>query len=309
MTGIRQGQNIDYAKLQVSYIPCPPVSEQTAIASYLDHADSRIQRYISAKERLIELLTEQRQIIINQAVTRGLDPNVQFKPSGVEWLGDVPAHWRVTRLKALLTEPMQNGLFKRKEHFGLGVPLINVADVYREDFHVEPESLERVQVSSDEARRFRVRDGDIFFVRSSLKLEGTGRSAIAVNCSPNTVFECHLVRATTESTGVNARFLVTQLNSSALRDYLISRTNVVTMATIAQGTFASCPVLIPPRSEQDRIVAWIDTQWNQLTLAIEHAKREIELIYEYRTRLIADVVTGKLDVRGAVADEIEVPTR
>ena len=74
-------------------LPLPPLSEQTAIVRYLDHADSRIQRYISAKERLIELLTEQKQAIINQAVTRGLDPNVHLKPSGVEWLGDVPAHW------------------------------------------------------------------------------------------------------------------------------------------------------------------------------------------------------------------------
>ena len=105
-----------------------------------------------------------------------LDPNARLKPSGVEWIGYVPAHWRITRLKALLTEPMQNGLFKRKEHFGLGVPLINVADVYREDFRVDPESLERVQVSSDEARRFCVRNGDIFFVRSSLKSSRLSRS-------------------------------------------------------------------------------------------------------------------------------------
>ena len=78
-------------------IPLPPLAEQAAIVRYLDHADSRIQRYISVKERLIELLTEQRQGIINQAVTRGLDPNVPLKPSGVEWLGDVPAHWEVAR--------------------------------------------------------------------------------------------------------------------------------------------------------------------------------------------------------------------
>ena len=83
--------------------PLPPLSEQAAIVRYLDHADSRIQRYISAKERLIELLTEQKQAIINQAVTRGLDPNVPFKPSGVEWLDDVPVHWEVRRGKRLFS--------------------------------------------------------------------------------------------------------------------------------------------------------------------------------------------------------------
>ena len=78
-------------------LPLPPLSEQVAIVHYLDHADSRIQRYISAKERLIELLTEQRQAVVNQAVTSGLDPNVRLKPSGVEWLGDVPVNWDVVR--------------------------------------------------------------------------------------------------------------------------------------------------------------------------------------------------------------------
>ena len=80
----------------------PPLPEQTAIVRYLDAADSRIQSYISAKERLIELLTEQKQAVINQAVTRGLDPNVPLKPSGLEWLGDMPAHWERRRLKTLL---------------------------------------------------------------------------------------------------------------------------------------------------------------------------------------------------------------
>ena len=88
-------------KLSGFRVPLPPLAEQTAIVRYLDRADSRIQRYVSAKERLIELLTEQKQCIVNQAVTRGLDPNVPLKPSGVEWLGDVPAHWERRRLKTV----------------------------------------------------------------------------------------------------------------------------------------------------------------------------------------------------------------
>ena len=99
VTGIREGQNIDYVKLSRSRIPLPPLPEQRAIARYLDYMDSRIQRYIKAKERLVELLEEQKRAVINQAVTRGLDPDVPLKPSGVEWLGDVPAHWEVRRLK------------------------------------------------------------------------------------------------------------------------------------------------------------------------------------------------------------------
>ena len=281
-------------------LPVPPLDEQAAIVSYLDRADDRIHRAISAKERLIELLTEQCQAVIHRAVTRGLDPDAPLKDSGVEWLGAVPEHWEVRRLKTLLARPLQNGIFKKKEQFGFGAPLINVADVYRENFRVEPSLLDRVQISPDEARRFQVQDGDIFFVRSSLKLEGTGRSAVAVNCSPDTVFECHLVGARPENRRVNPKFLAFQLNSHTLHHYLISRANMVTMATVAQDTIASCPLLIPPRSEQDGIVKWTETQLNQITLAIESANKEITLLHEYRTRLIADVVTGQVDVRGAV---------
>ena len=286
-------------------------TEQTAIVRFLDHADRRIRRYIRAKQKLIALLEEQKQAIIHQAVTGQIDVRTgesypAYKPSGVEWLGEVPEHWRSARLKVVLSQPTQNGLFKKKDQFGFGVPLINVADVYRERFDVDPSSLELVGATPDEARRFQVQDGDIFFVRSSLKLEGTGRSAIAINCSPDTVFECHLVRARPNSLQVNAQYLVIQLNSYVFRHSLISRANMVTMATIAQDTISSCPVVIPPRLEQDRIVRWIDTQWNRITYAIERGNREIDLIHEYRTRLIADVVTGKLDVREAAAELPEV---
>ncbi len=99
VTGIRQGQNVDYEKLSRSLIPLPPPAEQAAIVRYLDHVERRIRRYIRARRRLIALLTEQKQAIIHQAVTRGLDPSVPLKPSGVAWLGDVPAHWEVKRLK------------------------------------------------------------------------------------------------------------------------------------------------------------------------------------------------------------------
>ena len=99
VTGIRQGQNIDYTRLGTQRIPLPPPNEQTVIVRYLDDADQRVRAYVSAKERLIALLEEERQAVIHQAVTRGLDPNAKLKHSGVEWLGDVPEHWDVWRIK------------------------------------------------------------------------------------------------------------------------------------------------------------------------------------------------------------------
>ena len=293
----------------------PPLHEQAAIVRFLDHADRRIRRYLRAKQQLITLLEEQKQALIHRTVTGQVDvrtgqPYPAYKPSGVEWLGDVPAHWERARLKAFLLRPMRNGLFKKKDAFGSGVPLVNVADIYHNSFQIDPASLDRVQTTPDEMSTYQVRTGDLLFVRSSLKLEGTGRSAVAIDCAADSVFECHLVQGRTDPRRAVARFLAFQLNSFSLKHYLISRANVVTMATVSQGVLASCPVFLPSISEQEGLLKQIDGECVRVSATHDRARLEIDLLREYRTRLIADVVTGKLDVREAAArlpDEVEEP--
>ena len=288
--------------LKCEPFPRPSFEEQAAIVRFLDHADRRIRRYIRAKQKLITLLEEQKQAIIHQAVTGQVDVRTgqlypAYKPSGVEWLGDVPEHWESARLKAFLLRPMRNGLFKKKDAFGSGAPLVNVADIYQDSFQIDPASLDRVQTTPDELRTYQVRTGDLFFVRSSLKLEGTGRSAVAIDCEAGSVFECHLVQGRPDSRRAVARFLAFQLNSFSLRHYMISRANVVTMATVSQGVLASCPVFLPSISEQEGLLKQIDGECARVAATHDRAHRQIDLLREYRTRLIADVVTGKIDVR------------
>ena len=301
---------LSHRAIRSVWLPLPPLAEQAAIVRFLDHADQRIRCYIRAKQKLIKLLEEQKQAIIHRAVTHGLDPNVRLKPSDMEWLGDVPAHWERARLKAFLLRPMRNGLFKKKDAFGSGVPLVNVADIYNNSFQIDPASLDRVQTTPDEMSTYQVRTGDLLFVRSSLKLEGTGRSAVAIDCAADSVFECHLVQGRPDPRRAVARFLAFQLNSFSLRHYLISRANVVTMATVSQGVLASCPVFLPSISEQEGLLKQIDGECVRVSATHDRARLEIDLLREYRTRLIADVVTGKLDVREAAArlpDEVEEP--
>ena len=293
------------------YSCVPPLSEQNAIVRFLDRADQRIRAYIRSKQRLIALLDEHKHVVVHQAVTGQIDvqtgdPYQSYKPSGTDWMESIPSHWTNARLKVVLSRPMQNGLFKKKDQFGLGVPLINVENIYEDGFVVDAASLERVQASQEEARRFETLNGDLLFVRSSLKLEGTGRSALVRDCSPDTVFECHLVQARPNRRRIDPRYLVLQMNSHAHRDYLVSRANAVTIATVSQGTISSCPVAIPPRSEQKRIIYWIDTQWDRICHAAEQADREIGLLREHRNRLFADVVTGNVDVRMLAADLPEI---
>ena len=304
---------LSHSAIRSVWLPLPPLSEQAAIVRFLDHADRRIRRYIRAQQQLIALLEEQKQALIHQAVTGQIDvrtgqPYPAYKPSGVEWLGDVPAHWERARLKAFLLRPMRNGLFKKKDAFGSGVPLVNVADIYHNSFQIDPASLDRVQTTPDEMSTYQVRTGDLLFVRSSLKLEGTGRSAVAIDCAADSVFECHLVQGRPDPRRAVARFLAFQLNSFSLRHYLISRANVVTMATVSQGVLASCPVFLPSISEQEGLLKQIDGECVRVSATHDRARLEIDLLREYRTRLIADVVTGKFDVRAAAArlpDEVE----
>ena len=298
-------------QLKYLTLPLPPLPEQAAIVRFLNHADRGIRRYICAKQKLITLLEEQKQALIHQAVTGQIDVRTgqsypAYKLSGVEWLGDVPEHWETARLKVFLLQPMRNGLFKKKDAFGSGVPIVNVADIYRDSFQIDPASLDRVQTTPNELRTYQVRTGDLFFVRSSLKLEGTGRAVVAIDCEAGSVFECHLVQGRPDPRRAVARFLAFQLNSFSLRHYMISRANVVTMATVSQGVLASCPVFLPSISEQEGLLKQIDGECARVAATHDRAHREIDLLHEYRTRLIADVVTGKLDVREAAAGLPEV---
>jgi type I restriction enzyme S subunit len=282
-------------------ISLPTPDEQEAIMRFLYWANGRLNRAIRAKRKVIVLLNEQKQAIIHRTVTRGLDPSVPLKPSGIPWLGDIPQHWEARRLKSILACRLTNGVFKRGDAFGSGVPLVNVADIYAPDGHIRPDNLERVRATHSEVETFRVLSGDLFFVRSSLKLEGTGRCAFAESLETDTVFECHVVRARPDQRRIMTRFLAMFLSSWTGVNNTVSRANTVTMSTLGQGAINSLPVILPPLPEQRDILELVDAETSPLTAAISRLEREIELLREYRTRLVADVVTGKLDVREVAA--------
>ena len=131
-------------KLRTLEVTVPPAAEQAAIVGFLDQAERRIRAYIRAKQKLIALLEEQKQTIAQQAVTGQIDVRTgqrypAYTRSGIEWLAVVPEHWGTTRFKDLLSRSTRNGLFKKKDHFGSGVPLVNVADIYRENLCIAPE--------------------------------------------------------------------------------------------------------------------------------------------------------------------------
>jgi type I restriction enzyme S subunit len=287
-------------------MPFPPKTEQAAIAAFLDRETAKIDALIAEQQRLIELLKEKRQSVISHAVTKGLNPNAPMKDSGIEWLGKVPEHWEVCALRRLLSVPLANGIFKKKDDFGDGVLLVNVFDVYQNDFKIKFEQLDRVKCSPDEAITYQVLPEDLFFVRSSLKQEGIAAVVVAGISAEEVVFECHLIRARPKQSTVNSRYCSYLLNSPIYRAKMIAKAKITTMTTIDQETILSTILPQPPKEEQQTIAAFLDRETAKLDTFTAEAKTAITLLQERRTALISAAVTGKIDVRGLVSAKTEV---
>ena len=256
---------------------------------------------MAKKRRLIELLAEKRTALISHAVIKGLNPDASMKDSGVDWLGQIPNHWSVKKLKFLADGGLENGLFKKKQFFGSGVRLVNVFDVYREDFLIDESTLERVEADAVETRRYAVECGDVFFVRSSLKLEGVGKSACMSKLSEPTVFECHLVRMRPNQNSVLSTFLINLLNSVPATHRLIALANQVTMTTIDQDKFKNLEVPVPPLREQEAIAERLSEHTRTYFALTSSVREAVERLREYRSALISAAVTGKINVRWEVS--------
>jgi len=275
----------------------PYLNEQKLIANFLDYKTAQIDRLIEKKKELIEKLQEQRIAAITNAVTKGLKKSAPMRDSGIDWLGDIPAHWGIRKLRFVLIKNFTNGLFKKAEFWGQGNKIINVFDVYIHNDVVNEDDLDSVECSEEEAAQYSAIHGDFFLVRSSLKLEGIGKSATVLNPQDSLVFECHLVRGRPDLDLVDARFLNLFLNSKYAREYFISRANSVTMATIDQTKFKDLLVALPSKADQIKIVRTIDAQLSRLDAMVDKNKNTITRLQEYRTALITAAVTGQIDVR------------
>jgi type I restriction enzyme S subunit len=302
-TGIRErSTDFRFEAFARQPVPTPASEEQSGIVQYLDYMDRRIGRYIRAKQKLIKLLNEQKQAIIHQAITRGLDPDVRLKPSGVKWLGDIPMHWDVIRLKEVIS-PIEQGWSPQcdaqqagGDEWGvLKVGCVN-GDAFDEHQNKKlPSVLEPIPT-------LEIRHGDILVSRANTR-ELLGLAAIALKPSPKLMLCDKLFRFRAKSDRTKARFLVYSLRQRTSRAQIESSTNGASdsMQNIGQGVIRNLWISLPPLDEQREIVKELEKMTASLAVAIGQAYQEVSLLREYRTRLIADVVTGKLDVREAAA--------
>jgi len=278
-------------------VPVPPLDEQIAIAAYLDAETKRIDELIEQKKLLLAALTELRQSAIDDAISLGINSAVEMKEAGMPWLEKIPKHWNVVQLRHVLDELAKNGIFKKSDDFGEGTLLVNVSDLFSESFEIDPERLQRVRCTEEEIEKYRVQCGDLFLVRSSLKLEGIARFAIAQKVYEPTVFECHVVRLRPDLNLVDPDFLVKFLNSSIAKASLISRAKTTTMTTIDQGEILATKVILPPIDEQRVLVEEINDRTKRVDEIVVHTKQEISLLVALRSATITDAVLGRIDVR------------
>ena len=302
--GVRIGQwdlSIDGMKRIPVVVPPPP--EQTAIVRFLDHTNRRIQRYIRAKQKLIQLLEEQKQAIINRAVNRGLDPKVRLKPSGIELLGDVPGHWEIKPLKRWAQ--MNACTLPEKTDLGYTFRYVDIGTVGTGRLVRNPEVM-TLKGAPSRARRI-VRNGDtlISTVRTYLRaiyfVEEAGEDLIA-----STGFA-----ALSPSRQILPRYLSFLIQSASFIDRVAAHSVGTAYPAISESKMGAFHLAVPPRiEEQKKILQHLDYEAAPFESALKKAYGEITFLREYRTRLIADVVTGKLDVREAAAglpDESEQP--
>ena len=283
-------------KFEALPIPVPSSEEQAAIVRFLDHADEQIQRYIAGKERLIALLEEERQALVHQAVTRGLDPSVRLKPSGVEWMGDVPEHWEMRRLGQCTS--VSGGATPSMEvnrFWGGSVPWVTPKDMKKDV--ISDSSMKVTDAAIHETSLQLVEPPVVLMVVRGMIL--ARRVPIAYTTTPVTINQD--MKALRTLRGTDAIFLAYSLNSvqEAFKP-LIDEAGHGTRR-LPTERWRELPITMPPPSEQRAIIEYLDNTKAEINAAIDRSRRQIDLMNEYRTRLIADVVTGQLDVREAAA--------
>jgi len=285
-------------------LPTPPAEEQLAIASFLDRETAKIDALIAEQQRLIELLQEKRQAVISHAVTKGLNPNAPMKDSGVEWLGEVPEHWEVKRMKHLC-KSIEQGWSPQCDNepsTGEAPGVLKVGCVNGGVFR--PAENKRLPSDLAPIAQYGVKKGDLLVSRANTK-ELVGSAAVVDKDFPWLYICDKLYRITVKADCSIANYLCLYLASSEARGEIELGASGASpsMQNISQSVLLDLPVPLPQPQEQESIRSFITIQCDQIDELIAKAMEAIRLLQERRSALISAAVTGQIDVRGLVKEE------
>lgn len=283
--GLRQ--SLSWKDLRDNSVLLPPLSEQDAIVRYLDTATSEIDKAIAMQQKMIDLLNERKQIIIQNAVTKGLDENVEMKESGVEWIGKIPKHWEVLKLKrcAIIktgTTPPTSNL----KYFENGdIPWFTPGDINDMNLHLSSKTITKKAIEDNVGRLFPAKS--IYFV--------------GIGATVGKVASCDFEASSNQQ--INAIMCNDRLNYKFATYCLLTEqriiretTNFVTLPILNQSSTGLINIVVPPKSEQQQIVSYLDSEMQRFDSAITNCQRQITLLQERKQIIINEVVTGKVRV-------------
>ncbi|PPC77904.1 restriction endonuclease subunit S [Pokkaliibacter plantistimulans] len=297
---LKQGatvESIEQDYLSDTLMPVPPVSEREQIVQCLDRETTRIDALIEKKTRFIELLREKRQALITHAVTKGLDPHVKMKDSGVEWLGEVPEHWALKRLKFIAV--VQTGIAKGKDNAEkdtVEVPYLRVANV--QDGYLDLDEVATIEVSIADLPRYLLQPGDVLMNEGG-DFDKLGRGHVWHGEIDPCIHQNHVFAVRPH--GVSSEWLNTFTSSAAAQFYFMGRSKQSTnLASISSSNLMEIAVPLPCEDEQRLILDRLHRQAAQMNTLVLRTERSISLLKERRSALITAAVTGQIDLREAV---------
>jgi type I restriction enzyme S subunit len=294
VVGIRQGKNISFEELSYSYLPIPPLAEQTAIAAFLDRKTALIDQAIDIKQKQIELLKERKQILIHKAVTRGLNSNVKMKDSGVEWIGEIPEGWEVKKLR-YLANCFPSNVDKHCKPNEKEVRLCNYTDVYKNDYITDDMELMIATASDEQIAKFTLRKGDIIITKDSETASDIAVPTFIKEELTNVVCGYHLAVIRTYL-GSYSKYLFQALKTKLFNAQFEVCSNGITRVGLGNSDLRNGYFLLPPEQEQNEIAEFIVKGVSKIANAISLKEQEIEKLKEYKATLINSAVTGKLKV-------------
>ena len=288
--------NVNGEKYANLLVPVPPLTQQRAIADYLDRETARLDALVAAKERVLGLLAEKRRALITRAVTRGLDPRARLRDSGIPWLGKIPAHWKVTRLKFVAC--VQTGIALGKS-FGNKLrreyPYMRVANV--QDGYLDLTEVKSIAVPDEEALLYYLQAGDVLMNEGG-DADKLGRGAIWTGQITPCLHQNHVFAV--RPRGISSGWLNGWTSSDVAKAYFESRAKQSTnLASISASNLSEMPLLKPPDQEQKGVVDHINRYTGKIDKIRKTTRRTIALLKERRSAVIAAAVTGRIDVGSA----------
>ena len=275
-------------------IPYPPKEEQTKIASFLDEKTAQIDEVISQKQKLIELLKERKQIVINDAVTKGLDKDVEFVDSGIEWIGKIPKGWEVKKLKFIIKNKLKYGANESGISYDEALPrYVRITDFSDTGKLSEKNKL---SLSWDKGKDYLLKDGDVLFARSGATVGKTYQFKKSMSIEKNYAFAGYLIKAEANETMILSDYLYLYTNSNLFNRWKESIFNKATIENIGADKYSELFFTLPSIEEQKLILKNYFIKSTKIDKAIELQQNYISKLKEYKASLIDSVVTGKVRV-------------